>query len=38
MYTPESLHRVRIATKKLRYGLELAAESGFPSPRRSFVS
>ena len=30
MYNPESLHRVRIATKKLRYGLEIAAEGGFP--------
>jgi CHAD domain-containing protein len=28
MYSPESLHRVRIATKKLRYGLEIAAEGG----------
>ena len=28
MYAPERLHRVRIATKKLRYGLELAADSG----------
>jgi CHAD domain-containing protein len=30
MYNPESLHRVRIATKKLRYGLEIAAEGGIP--------
>ena len=28
MYNPERLHQVRIATKKLRYGLEIAAESG----------
>jgi len=28
MYNPESLHQVRIETKKLRYGLEIAAESG----------
>jgi CHAD domain-containing protein len=28
MYAPERLHRVRIAAKKLRYGLELAADSG----------
>ena len=28
MYAPEGLHRVRIAAKKLRYGLELAADSG----------
>jgi CHAD domain-containing protein len=28
MYNPDSLHRVRIATKKLRYGLEIAAEGG----------
>jgi CHAD domain-containing protein len=28
MYSPESLHRVRIATKKLRYGLEIAGEGG----------
>ena len=28
MYAPERLHQVRIASKKLRYGLELAAESG----------
>ncbi|CAN5734288.1 hypothetical protein BH24ACI5_BH24ACI5_26950 [soil metagenome] len=28
MYGPERLHAVRIAAKKLRYGLELAAESG----------
>jgi CHAD domain len=31
MYNPESLHRVRIATKKLRYGLEIASEGGLPS-------
>jgi CHAD domain-containing protein len=28
MYSPERLHAVRIAVKKLRYGLELAADSG----------
>ena len=27
MYTPERLHAVRIAAKKLRYGLEIAAEA-----------
>jgi CHAD domain-containing protein len=30
MYAPERLHEVRIAAKKLRYGLELAADSGLP--------
>ena len=28
LYAPERLHRIRIACKKLRYGLELAADSG----------
>jgi CHAD domain-containing protein len=28
IYAPERLHRVRIAAKKLRYGLELAADAG----------
>ncbi len=28
LYAPDRLHQVRIAVKKLRYGLELAAESG----------
>jgi CHAD domain-containing protein len=28
MYSPERLHEVRIASKKLRYGLELAFDSG----------
>lgn len=28
MYHPEALHQVRIATKKLRYALEIAAEAG----------
>jgi CHAD domain-containing protein len=28
MYAPEQLHAVRISAKKLRYGLELAADSG----------
>jgi CHAD domain-containing protein len=34
IYAPERLHQVRIAAKKLRYGLEIAAESGirFASP------
>jgi CHAD domain-containing protein len=31
MYQPERLHAVRIAAKKLRYGLELAADSGVRS-------
>jgi CHAD domain-containing protein len=31
MYNPDRLHRVRIATKKLRYGLEIATEGGIPS-------
>ena len=30
MYAPDRLHAVRIAAKKLRYGLELAAGSGLP--------
>jgi CHAD domain-containing protein len=28
MYSPDQLHRVRIAAKKLRYAMELAAEAG----------
>lgn len=28
MYMPERLHRVRLALKKLRYGVELSAEAG----------
>lgn len=28
LYAPEHLHQVRIAAKKLRYGLELAADAG----------
>jgi CHAD domain-containing protein len=28
LYAPERLHQVRIAAKKLRYGLELAAQAG----------
>jgi CHAD domain-containing protein len=28
LYAPERLHQVRIAVKKLRYGLEMAAEAG----------
>ena len=31
MYNPERLHQVRIATKKLRYGLEIAGEGGVRS-------
>ena len=30
LYSPEHLHQVRIASKKLRYALELAADSGVP--------
>ena len=33
MYNPERLHQVRIATKKLRYGLEIAGEGGDPLRR-----
>ena len=29
VYAPERLHQVRIAAKKLRYALEIAAETGF---------
>lgn len=31
MYAPERLHEVRIAAKKLRYGVELAADGGLRS-------
>ena len=31
LYSPEQLHQVRIASKKLRYALELAADSGVPA-------
>lgn len=31
LYNPERLHQVRIATKKLRYGLEIAADTGVSS-------
>jgi CHAD domain-containing protein len=31
MYAPEKLHQVRIASKKLRYGMELALEVGLKS-------
>lgn len=31
LYAPENLHQVRIATKKLRYALELAADSAVAS-------
>jgi CHAD domain-containing protein len=34
IYVPERLHEVRIATKKLRYGLELAADARVPGARR----
>jgi CHAD domain-containing protein len=34
MYEPERLHQVRIAAKKLRYAMELAAESGIRSAAR----
>jgi CHAD domain-containing protein len=34
MYAPERLHDVRIATKKLRYALELAADAGVRPARR----
>jgi len=34
MYVPEPIHAVRIATKKLRYVLEIADEAGF-APARS---
>ena len=30
LYAPERIHGVRIATKKLRYALEIAQESGLP--------
>jgi CHAD domain-containing protein len=33
MYAPDRLHQVRIAAKKLRYALELAAESGTQSAK-----
>jgi CHAD domain-containing protein len=36
LYAPEHLHQVRIAVKKLRYGLELAGESGV-APARAAV-
>jgi CHAD domain-containing protein len=34
MYAPEQLHAVRIAAKKLRYALELAADAGAKSASR----
>jgi CHAD domain-containing protein len=34
MYAPEHLHEVRIAAKKLRYALELAADVRIPDARR----
>jgi CHAD domain-containing protein len=37
MYAPEQLHDVRIATKKLRYALELAADAGI-RPARPLVA
>jgi CHAD domain-containing protein len=33
LYAPEHLHQVRIAAKKLRYGLELAADGGLTAAR-----
>jgi CHAD domain-containing protein len=33
LYAPERIHAVRIATKKLRYALEIADESGQPNAR-----
>lgn len=35
MYSPDRLHAVRIATKKLRYALELAADAGIRAARRA---
>jgi CHAD domain-containing protein len=35
LYAPEQLHTVRIAAKKLRYALELAADTGAKSASRS---
>lgn len=37
LYAPEPLHRVRIAVKKLRYALELAAELRLLPSRRSVM-
>jgi CHAD domain-containing protein len=34
MYSPERLHQVRIASKKLRYTMEMAAETGTTHARR----
>jgi CHAD domain-containing protein len=34
MYNPERLHAVRIASKKLRYALEIAADTGVPHASR----
>ena len=34
VYAPESLHQVRIATKKLRYGLEIVVETGVRAASR----
>ncbi len=33
LYAPERIHGVRIATKKLRYALEMALETGQPGAR-----
>ncbi len=38
MYQPERLHQVRIAAKKLRYGLEIAAEVGAVTARRPMLT
>ena len=38
IYAPERLHQVRIATKKLRYILELAADTRIPAARPLVVS
>lgn len=38
MYEAERLHRVRLATKKLRYATELAAEMGTPEAARPVQS
>ena len=35
LYAPERIHDVRIATKKLRYALEIAHDAGVPRRRRS---
>lgn len=37
VYAPYSLHQVRLATKKLRYTLELAADAGIAEARRPVI-